>query len=129
MTTSPRLLVVDDSKVSRIMSIGFIRRQRPDIEIQEAGNAEEALAKISSMPIDWVLLDHNMPGQTGLDFAEAVLGRFPKLRIALMTANIQDATQNRAAALGVHFFKKPVGDAVISQALAALSAEPAKASA
>jgi hypothetical protein len=32
------------------------------------------------------------------------------MKLALLTANVQEAIQRRAAALGVHFFRKPIGE-------------------
>ena len=113
MSEAPRVLVVDDSKVSRIMSIGLLRKLLPGVVIHEAANADDAQAVLAAEPVQWLLLDHNMPGITGLDLAQSLTSSHPHLRVALLTANIQDATQQRAAELGVTFFRKPIGEAVI----------------
>jgi CheY-like chemotaxis protein len=62
-----------------------------------------------------------MPGITGLDLAQSLTSSHPHLRVALLTANIQDATQQRAAELGVTFFRKPIGEAVIRDIINTLS--------
>jgi CheY-like chemotaxis protein len=120
------VLVVDDSKVSRIMSTGLLRKLQPGVVIHEAANADEALALLDKAPVHWMLLDHNMPGTTGLDLAQGLRQSHPFLRIALLTANIQDATQQRAAEVGIHFFRKPIGEAVIRDIIRVLS-QPADA--
>ncbi len=116
------LLVVDDSKVSRIMSTGYLRKHRPALRVLEASHADEACALIAREQPDWLLLDHNMPGRSGLDLAEQLRAERPTLRIALLTANVQDATQARAQALGVHFFRKPITENVVLEVLRTLEA-------
>lgn len=122
MSETPHVLVVDDSKVSRIMSIGLLRKLLPGVIIHEAANADDAQAVLAAEPVQWLLLDHNMPGITGLDLAQTLTQSHPALRIALLTANIQDATQQRAAELGVTFFRKPIGEAVIRDIIQAFTA-------
>ena len=122
MSDTPHVLVVDDSKVSRIMSIGLLRTLLPGVVIHEAANADDAQAVLAAEPVQWLLLDHNMPGITGLDLAQTLTQSHPALRIALLTANIQDATQQRAAELGVTFFRKPIGEAVIRDIIQAFTA-------
>jgi two-component system, chemotaxis family, chemotaxis protein CheY len=117
---APRVLVVDDSKVSRIMSIGHLKKLRPELVIVEANNVDEALLALNAQAFDWMILDHNMPGRTGLDLAESLQSSHPNMRIALLTANVQDATQNRAEAIGTHFFKKPISEAVVKNLLRTL---------
>lgn len=121
--TSPRtVLIVDDSKVSRIMSAGLLRKLSPGIRIIEAGSADDARTLVGTGQPDWLLLDHNMPGTSGLDLATELVPLHPHLRIALLTANIQEATQNRAATLGIAFFRKPISESVIADVIARLSA-------
>ena len=120
--TLPRILVVDDSKVSRMVSCGQLRTQLPGVMVVEAADTQEARQQIAAHQPDWLILDHNMPGETGLDLAAALRPQQPALRIALLTANVQDATRARAAALGVDFFAKPINAALIAAVISRLSA-------
>jgi len=102
------ILVVDDSKLARIVVGKAVAALQPDWEKIEAGNADEALALLDGRAVDVVILDFNMPGRSGLDLAEDLRGRFPKMPIALATANVQDEVIARARAANVAFVPKPI---------------------
>lgn len=120
--TTRRVLIVDDSRVSRIMIRTVMVARHPDWEYVEAANIDEAVAKVAEGHIDLVSLDYNMPGLTGLDGVELLRAQQPGIRIVLLTANIQQATRDRAAAMGVSFVDKPVSEASIGRVLGALEA-------
>jgi CheY-like chemotaxis protein len=62
-------------------------------------------------------MDINMPGIIGTDAAEQILGKYPGIRIAIFSANIQESHQTRAATLGARFVAKPVTEKSVAQAL------------
>lgn len=119
MTT---ILIVDDSRVSRLLSRQFILDQRPEWRIEEAATGEEALDKLDSVDPDLVLLDVNMPGMGGMAAVEKLRAKRPSLNITLMTANVQDATRAKARDLRVGFVEKPVTEERIQQIIAKLEA-------
>ncbi len=102
------VLIVDDSKLARIVLGKTIAALQPDWTRIEAGNADEALTQIDSQPVDLAILDYNMPGRDGLTLAEALRERFPDLPIAVATANVQDEIIARARAAHASFIPKPV---------------------
>lgn len=102
------LLIVDDSKLARIVVGKAVAALQPDWERVEASTADEALSLIEQRPVDAVILDYNMPGRSGLDLAEELRARFPDLPIALATANVQDEVIARARAAKATFIAKPV---------------------
>lgn len=102
------ILIVDDSKLARIVVGKAVAALQPDWEKIEAGNADEALALLEGRAVDVVILDFNMPGRSGLDLAEDLRARFPKMPIALATANVQDEVIARARASNVAFVPKPI---------------------
>lgn len=112
-----RLLVVDDSRVSRMIIKGKVASLRPDWEVFEAASGDEALSLAPQLRPDFVTMDVNMPGISGFEAAEKLLGLLPQARIAMLTANIQEASRERAAALGVKFVQKPVTEGAIQQAV------------
>ena len=57
-----KALIVDDSKLARMVMASAFRRLRPDWELIEASNGEDAINALSSQPIDIALVDFNMPG-------------------------------------------------------------------
>lgn len=119
MTT---VLVVDDSRVSRLLSRQFILHLQPGWTVEEAPSGEEAIARLETLAADLILLDLNMPGMGGLAAIEPMRRLRPQARITLLTANVQDATREKAAALGVGFAEKPITEARIAQILATFRA-------
>ncbi len=102
------VLVVDDSKLARIVAGKTIAALQPGWAKVEAGNAVEALAALDRGPVDVVLIDFNMPGRDGLALAAELRERRPTLPIAIVTANVQDEIIARARALNAAFVPKPV---------------------
>jgi CheY-like chemotaxis protein len=103
-----RVLIVDDSKLARIVIGRALAALQPDWIRVEAGNAKDAIALLDQGGIDVMILDFNMPGEDGLQLAETVRVGHPAMPIALATANIQDEIVMRARAAGVAFIAKPI---------------------
>jgi CheY-like chemotaxis protein len=102
------VLIVDDSKLARIVLGKAIAALQPDWARLEAGNADEAIALIDAQGADVAVLDYNMPGRDGLALAEELRARFPSMPIAVATANVQDEIIARARAANATFIPKPV---------------------
>ncbi len=102
------VLIVDDSKLARIVAGKAIGSLQPDWQRIEAANAAEAMDKIRSGKVDVTLLDYNMPGQNGLDLAAELRTLHPSMPIAVITANVQDEIVIRVRALGASFVSKPL---------------------
>jgi CheY-like chemotaxis protein len=102
------ILIVDDSKLARIVLGKAITALQPDWRRVEAGNADEAVALIEDGGIDLAILDFNMPGENGLDLAEKLRVKYPEMPIALATANVQDELIARARAASATFIAKPI---------------------
>lgn len=119
-----RLLVVDDSRVSRMIIKTKVASLRPQWEVFEAASGDEALVLAPQLRPDFVTMDVNMPGISGFDAAERLRALLPQARIAMLTANIQESSRERAQALGVKFVQKPVTEAAILQAVDYFGATP-----
>ena len=102
------ILIVDDSKLARIVAGKAIGALQPDWRRLEAGNAEEALARVAEGGIDVVLMDFNMPGKDGLALAAELRSLHPDMPLAVVTANVQDEVIARARAAQAAFIAKPV---------------------
>ena len=110
MMMGTTVLIVDDSKLARIVVGKTVAALQPDWTRIEAGNADEALAIFDAQTVDVALLDFNMPGRNGLELAEILRERFPDMPIALATANVQDEIIARARAANATFISKPVNE-------------------
>lgn len=102
------VLLVDDSKLARIVAGKALAALQPEWERVEAGNASEALAIIERQQIDVAILDFNMPDKDGLELALELRTAFPNMPIAVITANVQDEIIARVRALNATFVAKPV---------------------
>lgn len=68
--TRIRTVIVDDERLAR-HELSYLLAQHPDIEVVgEAGSVVEAVAVLESLHPDLVLLDIQMPKQTGFDLFE-----------------------------------------------------------
>lgn len=70
-----RVLIVDDSKMMRIMHARSLRQAGYEAEITEAGSGEEALQLFQPGTHDLVIVDWNMPGMDGVEFVRAARER------------------------------------------------------
>ena len=120
MSDSKTILVVDDSRVSRMLSRQFILYNHPSYAVEEAASGEEAIAKLAVLKPDMILLDVNMPGMGGLAAIAKLREIQPNVPICLMTANVQESTREKAHSLQVHFAEKPITQARIDSVLANL---------
>ncbi len=114
---TPLLLIVDDSRMSRMLIRAIVVDSRPHWRIIEATTGDEAVALANEHLPDFVSMDVNMPGISGLEAAGRIRIRHPDTRIALCTANIQESTRDAAQKVGLYFVPKPitatsVGDAI-----------------
>ncbi|HTD03074.1 response regulator [Undibacterium sp.] len=115
--TNKKLLIVDDSKVSRMVIRAHVKAVHPEWEILEASNGADAI-KVSAQDLpDYCTMDINMPGMLGTDAAEQILLQHPQMRVVIFSANIQESFQTRSNALGAVFVAKPVTEKSISHAL------------
>lgn len=110
----PVILIVDDSRVARLSLRRMVSAIAPDAEFLEAGSVDEALSVVAGAAIDLAVIDYNMPEKTGLELAEDLRTSAPSARLALCTANIQDAVIERARNLGMTFIPKPPDTAVLT---------------
>lgn len=102
------VLIVDDSKLARIVAGKTLATLQPDWEKIEAGNAQEALAILGKRKIDLSMIDFNMPDKDGLALAAEIRSTYPTMPIAVITANIQDEVIARAREVNATFVSKPL---------------------
>ena len=102
------VLIVDDSKLARIVAGKALAALQPDWTKVEAGGGAQALDVVDQTPVDLALIDYNMNEMDGLELAGELRTRFPDMPIAIITANIQDEIVARARAVGAAFVAKPV---------------------
>lgn len=109
---SLRILIVDDSKTILKINTRIVKTVLPDAEVITFESPELAIQSLErDKIIDFALLDYNMEGMNGIEFAETMLNWTPALiakeRICIISANSQDAVLMKAKALGISFLMKP----------------------
>jgi CheY-like chemotaxis protein len=109
---SYKVLVVDDSKLARMVMASAFRRIRPEWTLVETTNADEALAAVST--VDVALIDFNMPGIDGLELVARIRKIHPSMPVAVVSANIQDEIIGRARELNAGFIPKPLTDEALA---------------
>jgi CheY-like chemotaxis protein len=105
-----KVLIVDDSKLARMVMASALRRIRPEWELIEATNAGDAVEAISSQSVDIALVDFNMPGIDGLELVAKIRKASPTMPVAVVSANMQDEIIRRARELNAAFVAKPLTD-------------------
>jgi CheY-like chemotaxis protein len=105
-----KVLVVDDSKLARMVMASAFRRIRPDWSLIETSNADEALATVSEGAVDIALIDFNMPGTDGLELVANIRKSHPGMPVAVVSANVQDEIIGRTRQLDAGFIAKPLTD-------------------
>jgi CheY-like chemotaxis protein len=109
-----KVLVVDDSKLARMVMASAFRRIRPEWTLIETANADEALATVSSGAVDIALIDFNMPGTDGLELVARIRKTHPSMPVAVVSANIQNEIIERARGLNAGFIPKPLTDEALA---------------
>src|ERR1700746_504624 len=105
-----RVLVVDDSKLARMVMASAFRRIRPEWTLVETASADEALVAMSANKIDIALIDFNMPDTGGLELAARIHKTHPGMPVAVISANVQEEIIGRARELNAGFIPKPLTD-------------------
>lgn len=108
MPKNKRLLVVDDSRMSRMMISTIVEGHDTSWDIVHAASADEALAYSVGNAVDAITLDVNMPGRTGLEIIPELKQQQPGAHIAVISANIQKATTSAVYEFGLRFIAKPI---------------------
>jgi CheY-like chemotaxis protein len=103
-----RVMIVDDSGVMRTIVRKILDASQFRLDISEAREGTDALAKISSGAVDMVLLDYNMPGLNGLETLIEIKRETPSVAVVMMSSTFDPAVSARAGDVGAAgFLKKP----------------------
>jgi putative two-component system response regulator len=108
------ILVVEDDAVARTFA-GRILKPRYDVDF--AADAHEARAKLIGGPIDLLLCDIYLQGESGMDLIEAVLAREDDIAIVMVTGDDDPGLAEKAFEMGAYgYLVKPYreGDLLIT---------------
>ena len=99
-----RVLIVDDSELTRDMLVGVA--QRANFTVDEAVNGREGLARMHANRPDLILTDLDMPVMNGFDFIEAVRRdpTFEGVPVVVLTTRGSDQDKRRAMIAGANAY-------------------------
>jgi CheY-like chemotaxis protein len=118
VTVPARILIVDDSATVRRLIQKVMNGTIFNIECEEAGNGEQALALCEGSEYDMIFLDCNMPGLDGLQTLERLLERDPGVKVVMISAERNQERTAWALDRGAHaFLHKPFYAADIDRML------------
>jgi PAS domain S-box-containing protein len=98
---SVRVLHVDDEPEFADMAATFVEREDDRFDIETATSASEGLERLASNSFDCVVSDYDMPGQSGIEFLEAVREKHPDLPFILYTGKGSEEVASDAISAGV----------------------------
>jgi CheY-like chemotaxis protein len=102
------VLIVDDSKLARIVAGKTVAALQPAWQRIEANDADQAIGIVKQQRVDLALLDYNMPGRNGLELAAELRTLREDMPIAIITANIQHEILEGAKAVNGTLVSKPL---------------------
>jgi two-component system nitrogen regulation response regulator GlnG len=113
----PKLLVVDDEPA---ILLAFRRAfHPPEVDVLATGSPEEALALVEQDRPDVVVLDVQLPGQTGLDLYRQIRRIDSRVPVVFITGNATTDTAIQAMQLGAYeYLVKPLELAPLRQLIA-----------
>jgi PAS domain S-box-containing protein len=86
------ILIVDDDTVDRMAIRRALVATGLDATIEDASDADAALAALSALPIDCVLLDYQLPGRSGLELLREVRRRGLDVPVVMLTGKSDPET-------------------------------------
>jgi DNA-binding NarL/FixJ family response regulator len=95
-----QLAIADDHTLVATGLARMLLEHHDVVGIAESGQA--LLAFLAHAPIDCLLLDISMPGQSGLDVLPIVRKRWPHLKVVMLTMHHDRALADQAFQLGAH---------------------------
>lgn len=105
-TTRTTLLLVDDDSVFSATLARSLRRR--GFDVHTAATGAQALEQLQQ-PVDLVLLDLNLDGESGLKLLQNILQQQPDARVVMLTAYASVATAVEAIKRGAeNYLCKPV---------------------
>ena len=118
-----RIFLVDDHKLIRDGIRAMLLGNLSYKVVATAGNADEFFSQLEEAAPDVCVLDIQLPGKSGVEIAEWLKDKHPKIKILILTALKEDAPVKRCRDIGVEgMISKDSGKDTYLEALEALKA-------
>ena len=117
------LLAEDNDDHALLIQMALQRASQLPVDVHRARNGEEAVAMVTELMPDLVLLDLKMPGRSGHEVLQTIKGddELRKIPVAVLTSSDRDEDVAQSYGLGGnHFITKPENPAELEQRLRSL---------
>ncbi|WP_077369012.1 response regulator [Anaerosalibacter sp. Marseille-P3206] len=106
-----KLLIVDDSKFSQIITSKLIKSFIKDIEISFANDGEKGFAKYKEINPDYVIVDLLMPNINGKELIKLIKEYDNNSKIFVVSADVQRNVKEEVESYGIiEFINKPLNE-------------------
>ena len=113
------VLIVEDSLVVLERMIPMLQNSREVEFVVHAGSYREALDVLDELKPDCILLDIQLPDQSGLDLLQVVREKYDQVLVFILTNNVSEHYREICRELGAdRFFDKSMDFDRIPEALA-----------
>jgi DNA-binding NarL/FixJ family response regulator len=113
------VLVVDDSLVVLERMIPMLQNSQHVEFVVHAGSYKEALAVLQEIKPDCILLDIQLPDQSGIELLQLVREKYDQILVFIMTNHASEQYRTMCREMGANrFFDKSMDFARIPEALA-----------
>jgi two-component system invasion response regulator UvrY len=111
-----KFLISDDHAIVRKGLKDLLQEEFPKAEFFEAVNSQEAIALVTSRPMDVILLDISMPGRNGMETLKQMRSMGIKSPILMLSMHSEDQYAVRALKAGASGFinKECANDELLS---------------
>ncbi|MCX7856682.1 MAG: response regulator [Deltaproteobacteria bacterium] len=109
-----KIMIVDDSQTIRKL-ISFILKQKNFLTV-EAEDGLDAIEKLSTTPVDLIIVDLNMPNMDGIEFVRTLRNNYYHMDvpIIMLTTTKDEDLRKDALHAGVNLFlNKPINPDVL----------------
>jgi len=109
---SARVMVVDGSKMVRMMIAQVLREELPDVEVVGCGTGEEARTALEQGTVDLVTTALRLPDMDGLELAHFIREHAPQayIPIIVVSGDVQERLESRSFTDDVtDYFDKELG--------------------
>lgn len=104
MTQAVTVAIVDDDAIVRAALVSYLHATDGFVVRHQCTNGEDAVAAISSDPVDVAIMDVRMPRLDGIGATAALRERLPDLKILVITSFDEDGVVREALAAGANGF-------------------------
>jgi YesN/AraC family two-component response regulator len=81
-----KILIVDDNAFWREMLAQSITAEFPGVQIAQAVNGKEAIAKVAWFRPNLIFMDVRLPDGTGTDLSKMIKVKYPETNVAILTS-------------------------------------------